>query len=221
MARAQLRQRQIEDTTRVLLRVTRELVAEGGWAAAQISAIAARAGVATGSVYRYFDCKVDLCVRVLAEVSEREAEVAAAIIGSGGDATARLHAAVATFVRRAAREPRLAYALIAEPCEPALNEARLRYRDALARRFAGLIEEGTRRGEFVDMPAEVLSTCVIGATIEPLIRPLSRAAPPDAVEGGALAEQVAGACVRMVRVAGRPAPVAAIPDGDDKEDEHG
>jgi len=202
MAQAQIRRRQIDDTIRTLVQVTRDLIAEGGWSAAQMSLIAGRAGLATGSVYRYFDSKSELCVQVLAEVSQREAEVAAAIIDAPGDATARLHDAVATFVRRAARQPRLAYALIAEPCEPALDAARLRHRDALARQFARLIAEGTRRGEFVDLPSDILSTCVIGAMMEPLIRPLARAAPPQGREVEVLADLVATACVRMVRAAG-------------------
>jgi len=102
-------------------------------------------------------------------------------------------------IRRAAREPRLAYALIAEPCEPALDEARLQYRDALAKQFARLIDDGIRRGEFIDMPSDVISTCVTGAMMEPLIRPLARATRPRKQEIETLAEQVAIACVRMVR----------------------
>lgn len=203
MALAQLRRQQIEDTLNRILAVTRALIAEGGWAAAQISVIADRAGLATGSIYRYFDSKVDLCVQVLAQVSKREAEVAAAIIDSpgsaGGDAASRLHDVVATFVRRAARQPRLAYALIAEPCEPALDEARLHYRDGLARQIARLLEEGRNSGAFVDAPADILSTCIAGAMMEPLIRPLARAGRPSKAEIDALAEQVATACVRMVR----------------------
>jgi AcrR family transcriptional regulator len=199
MALAQIRRQQIEDTFRNIVRATRDLIAEGGWSAAHISVIAGRAGLATGSVYRYFDSKVDLCVQVLSQVSQREADVVAAIIDSDGDATSRLHDAVATFVRRAAREPRLAYALIAEPCEPALDEARLQYRDALARQFARLLDEGIRRGEFVDLPSDVLSTCITGAMMEPLIRPLARAARPQTQEIETLAQQVATACVRMVR----------------------
>lgn len=204
MALAQRRRQQIEDTFNRILAVTRALIAEGGWSAAQISVIADRAGLATGSIYRYFDSKVDLCVQVLAQVSEREAQVAAAIIDSAADAarsdvTARLHDVVATFVRRAARQPRLAYALIAEPCEPALDEARLQYRDALARQVARLLEEGRDSGAFVDAPADVLSTCIAGAMMEPLIRPLARAGRPGKAEIDALAEQVAAACVRMVR----------------------
>ncbi|MBR1125946.1 TetR/AcrR family transcriptional regulator [Bradyrhizobium lablabi] len=199
MALALVRRQLIEETHKRIVRVTRDLIAEGGWAAAQISVIARRAGLATGSVYRYFDSKVDLCVQVLAEVSEREAEVVAGIIDSEGDAASRLRDAVKAFVRRAARKPRLAYALIAEPCEPQLDEARLKYRDALAEQFARLIAEGTRRGEFVDMPADLLSTCITGAIMEPLIRPLARMAAPSNREIDALAENVASVCVRMVR----------------------
>ena len=68
-----MRRLQIEDTIRCVVQVTRDLIAEGGWSAAQVSLIASRAGLATGSIYRYFDSKVDLCVQVLAQVSEREA----------------------------------------------------------------------------------------------------------------------------------------------------
>ncbi|MES2194229.1 MAG: TetR/AcrR family transcriptional regulator [Pseudomonadota bacterium] len=199
MAIAQIRRQAIEDTHKRVLQVTRDLIAEGGWAAAQISVIASRSGLATGSIYRYFDSKVDLCVQVLAQVSEREAQVVAGIVDTEGDATSRLNDAVAMFVRRAARKPRLAYALIAEPCEPELDEARLKYRDALAGQFARLIAEGIRRGEFIDMPPDLLSTCVIGAMMEPLIRPLARAVVHPMPEIDTLAAQVATVCARMVR----------------------
>lgn len=201
MAKAQLKKQQIEDTNNRLLAVTRELVAEGGWAAAQVSVIASRSNLATGSVYRYFDSKADLCVQVLAQVSEREAQVVAAIVDTDGTATDRLRDAVTMFVRRAARQPRLAYALIAEPCEPQIDEARLTYRSALAARFERLIVEGIARGEFVDMPSVLLSTCVIGAMMEPLVQPLARATTPQRHEIEALATNVAMVCVRMVRAA--------------------
>ncbi len=204
MAKARIRQQLIADTEQRVLAITREMVAEGGWGAAQIALIAHRAGVATGSVYRYFDSKVDLCVQVLAAVSQREIDVVAAIVDTEGDATVRLHDAVVAFVRRASRSPRLAYALIAEPCERELDEARLAYRAALAKQFSRLIAEGIARGEFVDQPSDLLSTCVTGAFMESLVGPLAREAHPDRQEIDALAQQVANLCVRMVRV-GPPA----------------
>src|SRR5258708_16903647 len=199
MAIDEIRRQLIEETHKRVLQVARDLIAEGGWAAAQISVIASRSALATGSIYRYFDSKVDLCVQVLAQVSEREAQVVAEIVDTDGDATSRLGDTVAMFVRRAARKPRLAYALIAEPCEPELDEARLKYRDALAGQFARLIAEGIRRGEFIHMPPHVLSTCLIAAIMEPLITPLARAVTHPMPEIETLAEQVATVCVRIVR----------------------
>jgi AcrR family transcriptional regulator len=210
MAKAQIRKQLIEDTQRRVLAITREMVAEGGWGAAQIALIAHRAGVATGSVYRYFDSKVDLCVQVLAEVSQREIDVVAAIVDAEGDATGRLRDAVAAFVRRASREPRLAYALIAEPCERELDEARLAYRAELARQFSRLVDQGITRGEFVDMPGDLLSTCVTGAFMEALVGPLARGTALDKAEIDALAQQVATLCVRMVRA--NPPALAAVPN---------
>ncbi|WP_439586742.1 TetR/AcrR family transcriptional regulator [Hydrogenophaga sp.] len=204
MTKAQIRKQLIADTEQRVLAITREMVSEGGWGAAQIALIAHRAGVATGSVYRYFDSKADLCAQVLAAVSQREIDVVAAIVDSEGDATVRLHDAVVAFVRRASRNPRLAYALIAEPCERELDEARLAYRAALAKQFSRLIAEGIARGEFVDLPSDLLSTCVTGAFMESLVGPLAREAHLDPQEIDALAQQVANLCVRMVR-AGSPA----------------
>lgn len=211
MIKALARKQLIEDTQRRVLAITRQMVADGGWSAAQIALIANRAGVATGSVYRYFDSKVALCVQVLAEVSEREIEVVSAIVDAGGDATSRLRDAVATFVRRASRQPKLAYALIAEPCERELDEARLTYRAGLARQFSRLIDEGIASGEFVARPSDLLSTCVTGAFMESLVGPLARDSNLDKAEIDALAQQVADLCVRMVR-ANAPA-LAAVRNG--------
>jgi AcrR family transcriptional regulator len=132
-------------------------------------------------------------------VSQREIDVVAAIVDAEGDATSRLHDAVAAFVRRASRQPKLAYALIAEPCERELDEARLAYRAELSKQFARLIDEGIATGEFVDMPSDLLSTCVMGAFMESLVGPLARETNLDKAEIDALAQQVAGLCVRMVR----------------------
>lgn len=200
MALALVRKQAIEDTYNRVLTVTRDLVAEGGWSAAQMSTIASRAGLAIGSLYRYFDTKVDLCVQILSEVSEREAAIVRGILTSEGDVSSRLHDAIAVFVRRAFRKPRLAYALIAEPCEPALDEARLRYRKNLAEVFADAIREGAASGEFVSTPADLLSTCVIGAMMEPLIQPLARERVLSRDELKALANDIANLCMRMVCV---------------------
>src|SRR5436189_46006 len=49
-----------------------EAAAEGGMAAVQIAPVAARAGIATGTVYRYFPSKTELVAALVAALCERE-----------------------------------------------------------------------------------------------------------------------------------------------------
>ena len=67
----------------------------------QIGTVAALAGVATGTVYRYFPSKADLSAEVFHIVSLREIDVAADIARSGGTARDRLVAAIGAVARRA------------------------------------------------------------------------------------------------------------------------
>src|SRR4051812_19629135 len=70
----------------------RELIARGGYREAQVAAVAARAGVATGTVYRHFPSKADLFAEVFRQVSQREVDATRAAADAVGPApaTARL-----------------------------------------------------------------------------------------------------------------------------------
>ncbi|WP_353234629.1 TetR/AcrR family transcriptional regulator [Diaphorobacter ruginosibacter] len=197
--------RLLDNRTRILLSA-RTLVSEGGWQEAQVANVAATAGIATGTVYRYFPSKAELFAEVLSRVSQREVDVLTDIGLSGAGAHERLHSMVTTFVRRAMRNPRLAYALIAEPCDKAIDEMRLKYRAAISEVVRAVIEDGQRcqsmRG---DVRADVAATMIVGGFMEGLIGPLSplaSAARCDANESGAdiaaLADQIAAlACASL------------------------
>src|SRR5262249_4794417 len=49
-----------------------DAAAEGGMAAVQIAPVAARAGIATGTVYRYFPSKTELVAALVAALCARE-----------------------------------------------------------------------------------------------------------------------------------------------------
>ncbi len=181
-----------------ILSAARDVVAESGWKNAQIALIAHKAGVATGSVYRHFESKADLYAQVLAMVSEREVAVVSSIVDSEGPAGQRLVDAIFMFSLRAMRGRRLAYALIAEPCEPEIDLARLRYRAKLAEQIARLIREGTRAGEFVDVNPALAASCVTGAFMEALVGPLAPETEPDTAAARAVAQAIAGLAARMV-----------------------
>src|SRR5713226_5789988 len=109
-----------------------EAAAEGGMAAVQIAPVAERAGIATGTVYRYFPSKAELVAALVAALSEREMAALEGAAKAAPGPLSALAAAIATFAARALERRRLAFALIAEPVEPDIDSARATYRQALA-----------------------------------------------------------------------------------------
>src|SRR5690348_8316338 len=88
-----------------------EQVAEGGYRSASIQAVAARAGVATGTVYRHFPSKDDLFADVFERAAQRELDVLREVARAPGrPAVERMAGAVEAFARRALAGPVLAYA---------------------------------------------------------------------------------------------------------------
>lgn len=195
-----------------ILASARRLVSEGGWREAQVASVASAAGMATGTVYRYFPSKAELFAEVLAAVSQREVDVLADVAQADGSALGRLHSAVTTFVARAMRNARLAYALIAEPCDAEIDEARLAYRAAISEVIRSIIAAGQASGEMrADVQPEVAATVIVGGFMEGLIGPLSPLNRPQAEQThhrqrdvAALADQIASlACAGVAAQPGK------------------
>jgi len=68
---------------------------------------------------------------------------------------------------------KLAHALVAEPVEPEIESARLKYRRKLARVFEGIIEQGIREGEFPGQDVQASAACIVGSLFEGLVGPLA------------------------------------------------
>ncbi len=164
----------MQDNRSRILASARALVSEGGWRQAQVASVASAAGIATGTVYRYFPSKAELFAEVLGAVSQREVDVLAEIARSDGIALGRLHSSVTTFVKRAMRNARLAYALIAEPCDPEIDKARLTYRAAVSEVIRSIIAAGQAAGEMRrDIQPDIAASVIVGGFMEGLIGPLS------------------------------------------------
>lgn len=166
-----------------LLAAARELIEEGGYGSAPVVAIAARAGVAAGTVYRHFASKQELFVDVFRSVGEREERAmqdAAAALAPDATAARRLQTVLGTFARRALRNPRLAWALIAEPVDPLVDAERLAYRERYARVIAAQLRAGIAAGELPAQDADLTAAALVGGCGEALVGPLSPlAAGPD------------------------------------------
>lgn len=194
--RSPLSRERAADTRERILSAARRLIAQDGFRNAQMAALAAAAGVATGTPYRHFPSKAELFAEVLARTSRQEVEVVAAIAAGDGSPAERLAAGVRAFAHRAVRGRRLAYALIAEPVDPEVERARLAYRRQLAQVFEGVLAEGIATGAFRDRPVPATAACLVGALIEGLVGPLAPDA-PDA-DPDALAAAIADFCLAAV-----------------------
>jgi AcrR family transcriptional regulator len=151
-------------------------VADGGYASASVQAVAERAGVAVGTVYRHFPSTADLCAEVFRRAAERELDVVVEVSEADGrPAAERIARAVETFCRRALAGPTLAYAQIAEPVDPAVESERLRLRRGYRDAFARVLEEGVAAGELREHDTQTVAAALVGALGEALVGPLSPA----------------------------------------------
>jgi AcrR family transcriptional regulator len=162
-----------------ILNAARTLAAEGGMNAVQIVPVAHRAGIATGTVYRYFPAKTDLVAALVEALTASEI----AVLVRAGDAApgpmSALAAAIVTFAARVCANRRLAFALIAEPGESALEGARTAARRAFTAAFEARITAAMRAGHLPDQDAAVAAAALLGALVEGLIGPLApKAADP-------------------------------------------
>ncbi|NJO23677.1 MAG: TetR/AcrR family transcriptional regulator [Sphingomonadales bacterium] len=188
----------LEDNRARILSVARDLVAEGGWRHAHVATVAEKAGVATGTVYRYFPSKAELFAEVLANVSRREREVVAAIVGGDGTPAARLQGAIKAFAKRALQGRRLAHAMIVEPCEPASIRRAWSGGAKLGEEFVRLVEVGQAEGVFRACDPRIAAACVVGAFMEALVGPLTPDAFADAKDAQRLIEEIADNCLAVV-----------------------
>jgi AcrR family transcriptional regulator len=162
------------ETRSAITTAARELIAEGGYVAAPVATVADRAGVAVGTVYRHFPSKSDLFADVFREASQHEVNaMRIAMEEVQGPAAQRVAVGIEAFARRALRGRRLAWALLAEPVDPAVEAERLHFRHSYRDLMAEVIAEGIEAGELPAQDVEATAAALIGAVGEAMVGPLS------------------------------------------------
>jgi AcrR family transcriptional regulator len=155
-----------------VLHAATDLLRERGYAGCSMAAVAARAGIATGTLYRHFPGKTDLVVELFRTVVGREVAAVAEASESRTGIVERVIAVTETFATRALKSPRLAYALLAEPVDPAVEVERLVFRRAFRDLFAAPIAEGVSRGVLPRQDPQLTAAALVGAVAEALVGPL-------------------------------------------------
>jgi len=190
--------RRLAERREAIVAAARALAAEGGMAAVQIAPVAARVGIAAGTVYRYFPSKTELVAAVMAAVSERELAAMRAAADAAPGPVSALAAAITAFAARALHQRRLAWAVIAEPVDPEIDALRLSYREALVAELERRLAAAVRAGHVPAQDARRAAPALVGALIEGLIGPLA----PDAPNKGAGREAVQALTLLALRAVG-------------------
>jgi AcrR family transcriptional regulator len=157
-----------------IIEATQKRIREAGFAGVSMVNIAKEAGVATGTLYRYFPSKQALCTEVFRIYTEIEVSLIHSLATEPNKNPAqKLIAAIEAFSRRAIKSRHLAWSLIAEPLDPALEAERLHYRTSYATIYTRLIEEGIEQHQFYPQISSVSAAAIVGALAESLVGPLS------------------------------------------------
>ncbi len=162
-----------------IMEAARALADEGGLRAVQVAPVAERAGVAAGTVYRYFPSKEDLVAAMVSDtVARGVAAIRVAAAGAPGELSA-LAAALMAFGAGALRARRLTFAVLAEAPDGG-EVGSFTFRTKISSEFEDLIRAAIAGGHLPEQPPAVMASAILGAMVEGVVGPLAPApAGPD------------------------------------------
>ncbi|EFH87843.1 TetR/AcrR family transcriptional regulator [Ktedonobacter racemifer] len=145
-----LKERQRQQRKALILQATEEVLLEKDYYELSMDEIAARVGIAKGTLYLHFARKEDLVLAILEEQLQGIIQMLQSIVATPGSAQARLETILkSVFMSLRGQRGRLLYALFgAVELRSILKEHHRSMFDQLASILMGLIEEGKASGEF-------------------------------------------------------------------------
>jgi AcrR family transcriptional regulator len=189
--------RRLAERERAIVDAARSAAQSGGLAAVQIASVAARAGIASGTVYRYFPSKSDLVSELIGAVTERTIEAMRKAAGAAPGPLSALAAAIAAFATRLIAERRLAWAALAAAVER--DSAQLECRTLLIAELQSRMQIAMAHGHLPEQDIAIAAPAVLGALLEGLIGP---AAPDVATDPSKIRETVQNATLLALRALG-------------------
>jgi AcrR family transcriptional regulator len=154
--------------------------AQGGMAALQIAPVARRAGIAAGTVYRYFPAKSDLVAALIAAAAERETAAMRRVASAAPGPLSALAATISAYAAGLLAQRRLAWAIIGEPAESDIEVARNAYREAVSAELQNWLMAAIENGHLPEQNASLSVSALLGGLVEGLIGPLAATSKDDA-----------------------------------------
>lgn len=158
----------------LLLKIAESIMKEGGFAALSMQALAEGMGTGISSLYRHYKSKDELCAALFRLNTDKEIEAVREALHSKGSIEERIAKGIEVFVHRALQRPKLTWAMIAEPVAPAVEAARLEYRETFATTFAEVISEALPNDKLSKQNSNLAATALIGGMAEVLVNPLTK-----------------------------------------------
>jgi AcrR family transcriptional regulator len=183
-----------------ILKAASVAASEAGMNGVQIAPVAERAGIAAGTVYRYFPAKTDLVAALVADVSEREIAALRQAADAAPGPLSALAAAIGTFAARSLRTRKLAFALLAEPVDAETDGARIGYRQRLAAELQSRIATASGGSHLPEQDPQLAAAAVVGALLEGLIGPLAADPGGDPAKMRAAIQSLTLHCLRALGV---------------------
>jgi AcrR family transcriptional regulator len=168
--------RRLAAREQTILDAAQSIAAESGMGAVQIAPVAQRADIAAGTVYRYFPSKNDLIAELIAAAAGRELTAMRAAAEAAPGPLSALAACIAIFAARALQDRQLAWAVMAEPVDAAIDALRLEFRRALGAELEARINTAIAGRHLPDQDARMAAPAIVGAVLEGLIGPLAPSA---------------------------------------------
>ncbi|RDV04881.1 TetR/AcrR family transcriptional regulator [Undibacter mobilis] len=165
--------RRLAEREKTILEAAIALAAEGGMAAVQIVAVAQRAGIAAGTVYRYFPTKNDLVAELIAAVAGRELEAMQTAADAAPGPLSALASGIARFASRALAERKLAWAVIGEAVDAEVDVMRADFRQSLAGELERRINIAIGLRFLPEQDARLAAPAIVGALMEGLLSPMA------------------------------------------------
>ncbi|WP_137043624.1 TetR/AcrR family transcriptional regulator [Pseudolabrys sp. FHR47] len=190
--------RRLADREKAILEAAIALAGEGGMAAVQVAAVAKRAGIAAGTVYRYFPTKNDLVAELIAAVAGRELEAMQTAADAAPGPLSALASGIARFAARALAERKLAWAVIGEAVDAEVDVMRIDFRQSLAGELERRINIAIGLRFLPEQDARLGALAIVGALMEGLLSPLA----PDYPDAAATREAVQTVTLFSLRALG-------------------
>ncbi len=151
----------------------RDAASAGGMAAIQIVPVAERAGVAAGTVYRYFPSKAELISELISDVSREQLDSVRRAADAAPGPLSALAAAVTTIAVDVLSQRKLAWGILAEPIDVDVTSSRIDSRKAIVAEIETRIAAAARAGHLPAQDASLTAAALIGALHEALVGPLA------------------------------------------------